>query len=61
MATQPDFGRLASGFTAVAEEIRKLPEVPVINEGRAILESINGIRQHSVKLNTRQLQIYRLF
>jgi len=46
MATQPDFERLASEFTAVAEEIRKLPEVPVINEGRAILESINGLRQH---------------
>jgi len=46
MATQPDFERLASGFTAVAEEILKLPQVPVINEGRAILEAIDGLRRH---------------
>ncbi len=46
MATQPDFERLECEFTAVAEEIRKLSEVSVINEGRAILESINGLRQH---------------
>ncbi len=46
MTTQPDFERLASEFTAMTEKIRKLSEVSVINEERAILKSINELRQH---------------
>ena len=42
---QPNFERLAGGFAVVAEEISKTPNVPVINEGQAILASIDRLQQ----------------
>ncbi len=57
-ATQPSFDRLASGFSIVSEGIAKLPHVPVINEGRAILEAINTLSESmNNRFNTLQDRI----
>ena len=54
---QPDFERLADGFSIIAKEFTNLPNVPVINEGRTLIDSINVLRrvmeQQFRDLNTR--------
>ncbi|KAL2059284.1 hypothetical protein ABVK25_000576 [Lepraria finkii] len=44
MNPQPDFERLADVFVGAGEELRKLPNVPVINQGQNILTAITTMQ-----------------
>lgn len=43
--TQPDFQKIAEGLTTLAQEISHVPSVPSIDNGRALLESIDALKQ----------------
>jgi len=45
MASQPDFEKIAEGLTTLAQEISRVPNVPSIDNGRALLESIDALKQ----------------
>lgn len=44
MDPQPNFERLADGFIGASEELRKLPNVPVITQGQNILTAITTMQ-----------------
>lgn len=49
MELQPDFERLADCFAGASQELRKLPNVPVINEGQNILAAISTMQEQMVE------------
>lgn len=44
MDPQPDFDQLADCFVGASHELRKLPNVPVINQGQNILNAITAMQ-----------------
>ena len=44
MDNQPDFERLSNGLANASDELRKIPNVPLINQGREILAAINELQ-----------------
>lgn len=44
MDDQPDFDQLSDGLVNASNQLRKLPNVPLINQGREILAAIDALQ-----------------
>ncbi|KAK1989595.1 hypothetical protein LX36DRAFT_594399 [Colletotrichum falcatum] len=56
---QPDFDRIASGFTRLGEQFRFCANLPAIDHGGQLLRAVEGLRQLVEDIQTRQVRMER--